>query len=485
MLARTISLCKGKGSVGHNTRAFHADNVDETRSSQNICFVNQDIREAYHHLFDGALERYNAKQKRSDRKISDYYEKIRTGKQEKLFHELVIQVGDKDSMSAIGEHSELSKQILIEYMEDFMERNKGLHVFSAHLHMDEATPHLHIDYIPYATECKRGLDTRVSLKLALENLGFKSTSRNDTELMQWQNNEKKKLSEIMLSHNVEWEKKGTHREHLSVYDFKKEQRALEVEVLDTTITLKTQEVEKLTEKVHEKVDTAIGWETISKETEKKVAEKKSVLQEVTKQTTEKLTESKNLDAVLEQKRENLKEFISCEDEMIENRDKLETDITNLEQKKDVLALDVKKFEAKTQKIKEKETELIDIKNIEVRPHKVLMKKTDELIIHEEDFSNLRKLAKKQVVSENIDKAKDKEIIELKKKVIKLEEKTEQQEEMISAQTTTISNLTKDKTKLKNELEKYKKFVQNFDLQEQFQKFLDTLKQQIKKKSQER
>ena len=84
-MERTISGMMGKGSVNHNTRAFSAKNVDKERSRDNVDFCHEDIKAVYHELFDEALERYNAKQKRSDRKIENYYEKIRQGKQEKLY----------------------------------------------------------------------------------------------------------------------------------------------------------------------------------------------------------------------------------------------------------------------------------------------------------------------------------------------------------------------------------------------------------------
>lgn len=119
-------------------------------------------------MFDEALERYNYKQTRADRKIENYYEKIRNSKQEKPFHELILQIGDKENMSAESENGELARQILDEYYSGFQERNPNLKVFSAHLHMDEATPHLHIDFVPFTTGSKRGLDTRVSLKQALD-----------------------------------------------------------------------------------------------------------------------------------------------------------------------------------------------------------------------------------------------------------------------------------------------------------------------------
>lgn len=173
-MQRTISAMVGKGSVNHNSRKFRAENVDGTRTHLNIDYCNENIKTVYHELFDEALERYNAKQIRSDRKIKDYYEKIRSSKQEKPFHEIILQVGGKGNMNADTENGELAKQILDEYYQGFQERNPQLRVFSAHLHMDEATPHLHIDFVPFTTGSKRGLDTRVSLKQALATQGLRA-----------------------------------------------------------------------------------------------------------------------------------------------------------------------------------------------------------------------------------------------------------------------------------------------------------------------
>ena len=158
----------------------------------------------YHELFDEALERYNAKQTRADRRIEDYYEKIRSGKQEKPFHEIILQVGNRDDMSADSEEGQLAAAVLDEYMKGFQERNPQLRVFSAHLHMDEATPHLHIDFVPFTTGSKRGLDTRVSLKQALAAQGFQGGTRGDTEWSQWVRSEKEQLSLVMERPGIEW-----------------------------------------------------------------------------------------------------------------------------------------------------------------------------------------------------------------------------------------------------------------------------------------
>lgn len=235
-MKRTISFMTGKGSVNHNSRKFHAKNTDPERSCLNVEYCNENVKDVYHELFDEALARYNEKQTRSDRRIDDYYEKIRSGKQEKPFHEIILQIGDKDNMGAKTENGQLAAKVLDKYMWGFQRRNPTLRVFSAYLHMDEATPHLHIDFVPYTTGSKRGLDTRVSLKQALSALGFKGGTRRETELNQWVAYEKEQLAAVMLEHGIEWEKKGTHEKHLSVLDFEKKERAKEVAELEQSIS---------------------------------------------------------------------------------------------------------------------------------------------------------------------------------------------------------------------------------------------------------
>ena len=213
-MQRTISAMVGKGSVNHNSRKFKAENVNAGRSHLNIDYCNENIKKVYHELFDKALERYNVKQTRADRKIENYYEKICNSKQEKPFHELILQVGDKENMSAESENGQLARQVLDEYYRRFQDRNPNLYVFSAHLHMDEATPHLHIDFVPFTTGSKRGLDTRVSLKQALAAQGFKGGTRGDTEWSQWVQSEKEQLAMVMERHGIEWEHKEIGRAHV-------------------------------------------------------------------------------------------------------------------------------------------------------------------------------------------------------------------------------------------------------------------------------
>lgn len=248
-MKRTISAMVGKGSVNHNSRKFKAENVDGSRTHLNIDYCNENIKKVYHELFDEALERYNNKQTRTDRRIENYYEKIRNSKQEKPFHELILQIGDKENMSAESENGELARQILDEYYSGFQERNPNLKVFSAHLHMDEATPHLHIDFVPFTTGSKRGLDTRVSLKQALAAQGFKGGTRGDTEWNQWVSAEKSALAFVMERHGIEWEHKGTHEKHLSVLDYKKQEREKELDALEDKLAEKKDEFRVMADRI--------------------------------------------------------------------------------------------------------------------------------------------------------------------------------------------------------------------------------------------
>ena len=329
-MKRTISFMTGKGSVNHNSRKFHAKNTDPERSYLNVEYCNENVKDVYHELFDEALARYNEKQTRSDRRIEDYYEKIRSGKQEKPFHEIILQIGDKDNMGAKTENGQLAAKVLDKYMQDFQQRNPTLRVFSAYLHMDEASPHLHIDFVPYTTGSKRGLDTRVSLKQALAALGFKGGTRWETELNQWVAYEKEQLAAVMLEHGIEWEKKGTHEKHLSVLDFEKKERAKEVAELEQSIS---DGKERLS-------DIQIQQRKAEQETEQIRQEGEAIRQEVSE-----LSETSNLlkeqAATLAEDKEKL---LSDNEKLEKQQKKLQQEIEKMVQSKAVMERNIHAYD---------------------------------------------------------------------------------------------------------------------------------------------
>lgn len=239
----SISIELGKGALKHNSRIFNTPNTNPERSHLNKEYINDDIKNVYHELFDEAVERYNSKQTRNDRKVKNYYEKICNGKQEKPFYEIVVQIGNKNDFGIDKKTAEFAEKALDNYVCTFQKRNPYLRVFSAHMHLDEATPHLHIDFVPFTTGSKRGVDTRVSLKQALANQGFVGNGREETEWALWVNSEKESLAESMFKFNIEWENQHTSREHLSVLDYKKKERQKEVIQLEEKVDMLKNEIE--------------------------------------------------------------------------------------------------------------------------------------------------------------------------------------------------------------------------------------------------
>ena len=222
MSGASISFVTGKGAIGHNNREFIHDNVDESRVKDNINYKEEKLHIAYEKCFGQAVESYNERQTRNDRKINNYMKQIKdSGNNEKLFYENVIQVGDKYSHGFGSGNEQQAIDILDEYAKRFQERNPNLYVFNMKMHLDEASPHLHIDYIPVATGYKRGLDTRNSLTKAHANMGIpKGTGRNNNSTMKWQEREKEYLKEIAKDHNLEIIDKKTDRKHLTVDEYK-------------------------------------------------------------------------------------------------------------------------------------------------------------------------------------------------------------------------------------------------------------------------
>ena len=217
----------GRGSIRHNNRSFSAANVDRSRSGQNVTFCNEDLKKVYHELFDEALAAYNAKKKKTRDKIPDYYEHIRQSKQEKLFHEAIFQIGNLTDCGCGSPGGERAAAALKEFAESFQERNPHLRVFNMVLHMDEATPHLHVDFVPVATEQSRGLSTRVSMKQALKQQGFESLGRKQTEWKAWMEREKASLAEIAQAHEFEIVSLGGGRPHMELPEYRAAAQRLE------------------------------------------------------------------------------------------------------------------------------------------------------------------------------------------------------------------------------------------------------------------
>ena len=226
-MKRTISAMRGPGSLNHNRRSFTAENVDPKRSSLNVMYRDEPIQKVYHELFDEAVNRYNAKQKRNDRKIhGTYYESlfhkkpsnsvVTAADKRKSFYEDVVQIGKKEDSGVDTEDAQLVAACLKEYMAGYQQRNSNFVVFNAVLHMDEATPHLHIDYIPVG-HYKRGQDTQNGIAQALKEMGFGSGK---DAIARWRKSEIEVLNQICLAHGIRPLEPEKSRGSMSVKEYK-------------------------------------------------------------------------------------------------------------------------------------------------------------------------------------------------------------------------------------------------------------------------
>ena len=235
MAAKTISFPKGRGHLTHNNRDFICNNVVPERTSWNRIYIQEPLKDAYEKCFGQALRDYNAVQKRKDRQKDDYLKEIESsGNKEKTFYENIVQIGKKtdtpvaDENGVMTEEAKAAIEVLDRYAKTFQERNPNLYLFNCVMHLDEATPHLHIDYIPVAHGYKNGMKTRNSLTKAFQQMGFaKAVSRKQNETVAWQEREREYLTELCREQGIEIEVLGVQRDNLSLPEYKTAMREVE------------------------------------------------------------------------------------------------------------------------------------------------------------------------------------------------------------------------------------------------------------------
>ena len=235
MAAKTISFPKGRGHLTHNNRDFICNNVVPERTAWNRIYIQEPLKDAYEKCFGQALRDYNAAQKRKDRQKDDYLKEIEnSGNKEKTFYENIVQIGKKtdtpvtDEKGALTEEAKAAIEVLDRYAKTFQERNPNLYLFNCVMHLDEATPHLHIDYIPVAHGYKNGMKTRNSLTKAFQQMGFaKAVSRKQNETVAWQERERGYLTGLCKERGIEIETLGVQRDNLSLPEYKAAMREVE------------------------------------------------------------------------------------------------------------------------------------------------------------------------------------------------------------------------------------------------------------------
>ena len=436
MSEKRISHCQGKGSLTHNNRKFNAKNVDDTRTKDNIVFVQQPIEEAYEHLFGAAVERYNAKQKRPGRKITTtYYEHtfkrdisqsvVTSADKRKSFYEDVVQIGDMKNTGVGTPDAEIATACLTEYMQGFQERNPNFYVFNAVLHLDEATPHLHIDYIPVG-HYKMGVDTQNGIAQALKEMGYGSGK--DT-ISRWREAECKVLTEICNRHGIQIAAPEKSRGSLTVEQYKEYAKI-------------TEQVEEKKEEVARLDEQAEYAGSLLKHREEQRTQVESVIDELDEQYQEKNAAVAHLDEEIAEKSSALSQTTA---ELADNQTLLETSA-------------------------QKVTKLKSIDEIETGKTMFGGKVT----LSKVDYGMLTDLSKKQIAAENRESELTAEIAKLKKENEEAAERNAALEQKVQE----IYPLREELRKTKNELGSlkamYKKvldFIESLNLTQKLQEFL--------------
>ncbi|QDZ77203.1 plasmid recombination protein [Bacillus cereus] len=256
-MSMSVSLKKAtnKTNIKHNNRVMKEkekernSHINQSRSHENKYLVQKDIKELYQEEFGEVLEKYNIKQKRNDRKIDDYYKHIQSSKKTSLQQEMIVQVGDMKDFNYRADY-EKANEILLEWFKDFEKRNPNLKVYNAVIHNDEASPHMHLNFVPVASGYKRGLEKQVSFDRAImqQDVTLDKTRPFDD----WREKEVRSLEKILQEHGIERKLVGTN-EYKDVNEYK-EKKDLEREIqwLEKEMAKKKDELVKVSEHVPKK-----------------------------------------------------------------------------------------------------------------------------------------------------------------------------------------------------------------------------------------
>ncbi len=441
MSERRISHCQGKGSLTHNNRKFSAKNVDESRTKDNVVFVKQGIEEAYEQLFGAAVERYNSKQKRADRKIkTSYYEHlfkrspapsvVTSADKRKSFYEDVVQIGTMQDTGVGTPDAEIAAACLTEYIRGFQERNPNFYVFNAVLHLDEATPHLHIDYIPVG-HYKQGVDTQNGIAQALKEMGYGTGKE---AIARWREAECRLLTEICNRHGIQIAAPEKSRGSLTVEQYKEYAEAKE----------QADEMKQEVARLDEKAEYA---DKLLKHRENLRSQVENLINELDEQYQEKNATVKDLDEEIATKSSALTETTTA---LESNRSLLETSAQKV---------------ARIKSISEIET------------GKTFL--SGKVTLSKEDYGTLSDLAKKQIAAENKENELTAEVTRLKKENEQATEKIAYLDQEVSAlrpMKFALKNAERERDSLKAKLQKVLDFIEGLGLKDKLERFLHPVKQ---------
>lgn len=424
-LTFSVRMEKSMTNLRHNNRTLTEEEYKEPahehiireRTKDNIVIKHSTIQEAYEEVFGEAVEAYNARQKRKDRKIDDYYLHVYHSKTLDLQREMIIGLGNKQDWDELGyEKKKEAGQLIKEVVEDFIKDKKDhIHVYNAVIHLDEAgAPHAHINFIPLAHNYKNGLSTQPSWTKSLAQMGYKGKGRKP--FMAFRETEVARIERIAKKYGIERKLGETNdiadvRMYKKVKELEKQAKAKEAEIegLEQDYSQKDRELKRQAQEQAQVLD------DFNKRLESKVNEKEVELELLDSELADKQAEAQGAGESAQRARQEAQQAQQAKEQAEREAQNLRADIERLradkqakestiatidetmERKQAILDdvnenFDERLYDFEKRKVMKQYTELTGVPKYtdrDVRPNAF---KSDELIIKKEHYENLKKKA---------------------------------------------------------------------------------------------
>ncbi|MFS9170449.1 plasmid recombination protein, partial [Streptococcus mitis] len=393
------------------------EHIIRDRTKDNIVIKHSTIQEAYQEVFGEAVEAYNARQKRKDRKIDDYYLHVYHSKTLDLQREMIIGLGNKQDWDELGyEKKKEAGQLIKEVIEDFIKDKKDhIHVYNAVIHLDEAgAPHAHINFIPLAHGYKNGLETQPSWTKSLAQMGYPGKGRKP--FMAFRETEVERIGRIAKKYGIERKLGETNdiadvRMYKKVKELEKQAKAKEAEIegLEQDYSQKDRELKRQAQEQAKVLD------DFNKRLESKVNEKEVELELLDSELADKQAEAQGAGESAQRARQEAQQAQQAKEQVEREAQTLRAEIERLraektatesaiatidetmERKKAILAnvnenFDERLYDFEKRKVMKQYTELTGVPKYtdrDVRPNAF---RSDELIIKKEHYENLKQKA---------------------------------------------------------------------------------------------
>lgn len=496
-LTFSVKMNKAATNIPHNNRTLTEEeykqpaheHIIREKSSDNIVIRQSTIQEAYKEVFGEAVEEYNAKQKRKDRQIKDYYKHVYHSKTLDLQREMILGLGNKEDWEKLGyEKKKEAGQLLREVIEDFIRDKKDhIHVYNAVVHLDEAgAPHAHINFIPLAHNYKNGLKTQPSWTKSLAQMGYPGKGRKP--FMAFRETEVERIGRIAEKYGIERKLGETNplpdvQTYKRVKDLEKQAKAKEAEIegLEQEYSQKDRELKRQAQEQAQVLD------DFNKRLESKVNEKEVELELLDSELSEKRAEVQGAGESAQRAQQEAQQALQAKEQVERETQTLRAEIERLraektatesaiaaidetvERKQAILddvnqRFDERRYDFEKRQVMKRYNELTGVTRYSDRDVRPNTFKSDELIIKKEHYENLKKKASffdraweikdslREIKDTLMQKINESFIVQGLKKTIKDLRKK-------------VASLTKENESLKKEKEEYEIYL-TFSQQQQ-------------------